>query len=234
MSCSASACSMGTESMFTGIVEAVGTIRALKPQGRGARIAVAVPSSFNLKARVALGDSIAVNGCCVTATALDGSEFAADVSAETVALTCFKFYRPGHKVNLELACTPSTHLGGHIVQGHVDGVAEIKSVARLDAALDLWCRAPAALARYIAMKGSIAVDGVSLTVNEVKGSDFRLTIIPHTQQTMALSNWQAGARVNLEVDVLSRYLERLLECGAVKPASSGTLTRSTLLENGFF
>ncbi len=242
--------------MFTGIVEAVGTLKALKKHGHGYEILVETPESFKLKERVKLGDSIANNGVCLTVTAMSGSSFYADVSAETVKCTCLGNYAKGHKLNLELACTPSTHLGGHIVQGHIDGIGTVVSKHTLDEAYDIWIKAPDELLRYIAPKGSIAVDGVSLTVNEIKGNTFRLTLIPHTQSNVNFENFSEGNKVNLECDVLARYLERLLsygfnqgknsqENGALKSNSpknnltnsksnkSSAITMSSLLMNGF-
>lgn len=147
-----------------------------------------------------------------------------------MACTCFKNYKLGQKVNLELACTPSTHLGGHIMQGHVDGVGLVTQKSKLDEAYNIWIKAPASLSRYIAMKGSIAVNGVSLTVNEVVNDTFRLTLIPHTQSKVNFDDFEEGREVNIEVDVLARYLERLLEG---KDESKKSNFNSTLLKNGF-
>ncbi len=219
--------------MFTGIVEAVGTLKALKKHGHGYEILVETPESFKLKERVRLGDSIANNGVCLTVTAMSGNAFYADVSAETVKCTCLGNYAKGHKLNLELACTPSTHLGGHIVQGHVDGIGTVVSKHTLDEAYDIWIKAPDELLRYIAPKGSIAVDGVSLTVNEIKGNTFRLTLIPHTQSNVNFENFSEGNKVNLECDVLSRYLERLLSYGfnQGKTTQDMSSTQSNLQQN---
>lgn len=227
--------------MFTGIVEAVGTLKALKKHGHGYEILVETPESFRLKERVKLGDSIANNGVCLTVTRMSGSSFYADVSAETVKCTCLGNYSSGHKMNLELACTPSTHLGGHIVQGHVDGIGTVISRHTLDEAYDIWIKAPVELLRYIAPKGSIAVDGVSLTVNEIRQDTFRLTLIPHTQGNVNFDNFSEGKKVNLEVDVLARYLERLLGAGlsakqdnlSDSSKKSSAVTMSSLLKNGF-
>ena len=221
--------------MFTGIVETVGTLKALNKHGKGYEIVVETPASFELTKRVALGDSIANNGVCLTATKLSGNCFYADVSAETVEHTCFANYSRGQKLNLELACTPSTHLGGHIMQGHVDGVGEVIKKTTLDDAFDIWIKAPNDLLRYIAHKGSIAVDGVPLTVNEIVNDTFRLTLIPHTQGVVNFDNFEKGHKVNLEVDVLARYLERLFVSGKEdKNTKDGGLSMNTLLKNGFF
>ena len=216
--------------MFTGIVESTGTLNSLEPRGRGFHISIETKVEFDLLARVKLGDSIACNGVCLTATALNGHTFEADVSAETVKCTAFKNYRRGRLLNLELACTPSTHLGGHIVQGHVDGIGTIISIDKLDDALDVKVRAPSDMLRYIAPKGSITVDGISLTVNDIHKDVFRLTLIPHTQKEVSFASFKEGEEVNLEADVLARYLERLIQA----KDNHGELTMQTLMENGFF
>ncbi len=220
--------------MFTGIVESKGVLQSISRVGKGAHLRVRTAPEF-IKGRVNLGDSIATNGVCLTATALHEDGYEADLSFESFNLTCFQYYVPGTELNLELACTPNTRLGGHIMQGHVDGVGTVIEKYRVDDAFNIWVRAPEDLKRYIAMKGSIAVDGVSLTVNEVRDSDFRLTLIPHTQNEIATS-FNPGSKVNLEVDVLARYLERLM--GSVQApqgsSSKSTLTLETLQQNGFF
>lgn len=220
--------------MFTGIVETKGVLQSIERNGKGAHVVVRTKAEF-LKDRVRLGDSIATNGVCLTATALHEDAYEADLSFESINLTCFAYYTPGQELNLELACTPNTRLGGHIMQGHVDGVGTVLQVYRVDDAINVWIQAPQNLKRYIAMKGSIAVDGVSLTVNEVRDCDFRLTLIPHTQNEVA-NSFRAGAKVNLEVDVLARYLERLLTGlqDDKTQEKSGGLTLETLQQNGFF
>ena len=197
--------------MYTGIIEAVGTLGHISRKGRGAQIFILTPESFKVSSRVKIGDSVATNGVCLTATAVMADGFYADASAETMALTCMQYYSAGELLNLELPCTPTTHLGGHIVQGHVDGIGTVASISPIDEALDIYIDAPAGLMRYIAYKGSIAVDGMSLTVNGVEENRFRLTLIPHTQQVTNLRTFRVGRKVNLEVDVLARYLERLLK-----------------------
>ncbi|MBO5566463.1 MAG: riboflavin synthase [Succinivibrio sp.] len=223
--------------MFTGIVEAVGTLKRLTTHGHGAQIEVGVPDSFRLKERVVIGDSIANNGVCLTATSLSYDSFTADVSKETIENTCFKHYKRGQPINLELACTPSTHLGGHIMQGHVDGIGKVKAVIENTDSNDVWIEAPHELMRYIAHKGSIAVDGISLTVNEIKEDSFRLTMIPHTQESVA-AVFSEGSEVNLEVDVLARYLERLFlsshEEKLAEKSQNSEITLDKLMENGFF
>lgn len=222
--------------MFTGIVEAVGTLVRFEKRGHGAIVEVETPASFNLAKRVRIGDSIANNGVCLTVTSINENSFVADVSAETCKLTCFKNYTRGTKFNLELACTPATHLGGHIMQGHVDGIGEVIKLSKLDDAIDIWVQVPHDLMRYIAYKGSIAVDGVSLTVNELADDSFRLTLIPHTQDSIGFISWSVGSQVNVEVDVLSRYLERLLLAkneDKQQPKKDSGVSMQSLLENGF-
>jgi len=194
--------------MFTGIIEAIGTIRALTPKGGDVRVLVDT-GKLDL-GDVKLGDSIAVNGVCLTAVELPGNGFWADVSRETLARTAFIDLKAGSRVNLEKALTPTSRLGGHLVSGHVDGVGEV--VAREDnaRAVQFRIRAPRELAKYIALKGSITVDGTSLTVNAVNGAEFELTIVPHTLGETIMADYRPGRQVNLEVDLLARYLERLM------------------------
>ena len=194
--------------MFTGIIEAIGTIRALSPKGGDVRVYVET-GKLDL-ADVKLGDSIAVNGVCLTAVELPGDGFWADVSRETLARTAFIDLKTGSKVNLEKALTPSSRLGGHLVSGHVDGVGEILKREDNARAIQFTVRAPRELAKYIALKGSITVDGTSLTVNAVNGAEFELTIVPHTLIETIMADYRPGRQVNLEVDLLARYLVRLL------------------------
>ncbi|MGE4407235.1 riboflavin synthase [Pseudomonas sp.] len=217
--------------MFTGIIEAIGTIRALTPKGGDVRVRVET-GALDL-ADVKLGDSIAVNGVCLTAVELPGNGFWADVSRETLARTAFIDLKAGSRVNLEKALTPTSRLGGHLVSGHVDGVGEV--VAREDnaRAVQFRIRAPRELAKYIALKGSITVDGTSLTVNAVNGAEFELTIVPHTLGETIMADYRPGRQVNLEVDLLARYLERLMMGDqAAEPKASG-LTESFLAEHGY-
>jgi riboflavin synthase len=217
--------------MFTGIIEAIGSIRALSPKGGDVRVHVAT-GKLDL-ADVKLGDSIAVNGVCLTAVELPGDGFWADVSRETLARTAFIDLKPGSPVNLEKALTPTSRLGGHLVSGHVDGVGEVLSREDNARAVQFRIRAPRELARYIAHKGSITVDGTSLTVNAVSGAEFELTIVPHTLAETIMAGYRAGRQVNLEVDLLARYLERLLLGDkAAEPKASG-LTESFLAEHGY-
>lgn len=198
--------------MFTGIIQAVGHVHQLtESKGGDARVVMAA-GGLPL-GDVSLGDSIACNGVCLTVVAKDHAHFSVDVSAET--FRCTVGYIPGEQVNLEKAMRLSDHLGGHLVSGHVDGVGEVLHFAPVvageaDGSWRLDIRSPHALARYVAVKGSIAVNGVSLTVNQVQGTDFSINLIPHTLQNTMLRDLKPGARVNLEVDLLARYAERLL------------------------
>jgi riboflavin synthase len=196
--------------MFTGIVEGIGRIAAAVPRGEGLRISVEVAALDRGDIRV--GDSIAVAGCCLTVVEKSGDQLSFDVSAETLACTA-RLDRPG-RVNLEQALRLSDRLGGHLVSGHIDGVgvvARVDPVGDADGSTRLEVDAPAALARFIAPKGSIAVDGVSLTVNVVAGPRFAVNLIPHTLVVTTLGELAPGARVNLEVDVIARYVARLHE-----------------------
>ncbi|WP_425913223.1 riboflavin synthase [Pseudomonas sp. GWSMS-1] len=217
--------------MFTGIIEAIGSIRALTPKGGDVRVYVET-GKLDL-GDVKLGDSIAVNGVCLTAVELPGDGFWADVSRETLARTAFIDFKAGSKVNLEKALTPTSRLGGHLVSGHIDGVGEIVSMAENARAWQFTIRAPRELAKYIAHKGSITVDGTSLTVNSVNGAEFELTIVPHTLAETIMIDYRPGRQVNLEVDLLARYLERLLLGDkAAEPTASG-MTASFLAEHGY-
>ena len=216
--------------MFTGIIEAVGSLRKIERKGDDIRLTVA-SGKLDLS-DVRLGDSIATNGVCLTVVQQMADGYVADVSAETVSLTGFATYQVGTKVNLEKAVTPTTRLGGHMVSGHVDGIALVEQRLPRGAAIEFWLAAPADLARYIAHKGSITIDGVSLTVNEVDGSRFRLTIVPHTAGETTLINLQAGDKVNIEVDLIARYLERLMSHVGQDKSSSG-VTMEMLARAGF-
>jgi riboflavin synthase len=216
--------------VFTGIIESVGTIARLEPRGSDLRAYIEI-GKLDL-ADVRLGDSIAVNGVCLTAVELPGNGFWADVSGETLARTNFGAFQVGDHVNLEKALTPSTRLGGHLVSGHVDGVGEV--VERYDdgRSVRFRIRVPDELAKYIAEKGSICVDGISLTVNAVDGAVFDLNIVPHTLQETTMGEFQVGRRVHLEVDIIARYLERmLLGDEAARPGSG--LSLDFLAEHGF-
>ena len=195
--------------MFTGLIEAVGRIQAL--QQRGGDLRLRVTTGALPIADLRLGESIAVSGVCLTVVAFDDDGFEADVSNETLSLTTLGGMARGDAVNLERALLPTTRLGGHLVAGHVDGVGRVESIAD-DGRSQRWrFSAPRALLRYIAVKGSICVDGVSLTVNAADDSGFEVNLIPHTIASTAFAGQQAGAAVNLEVDLLARYVERLTQ-----------------------
>lgn len=217
--------------MFTGIIQAIGGVQALERRGGDLRLRIDT-GGLDLS-DVALGDSIAVNGVCLTVVKLPGNGFAADVSNETLALTSLGQLKPGSRVNLEKALTLQTRLGGHLVSGHVDGLGEV--IERRDDARSVRfrIRAPGELARYIAHKGSITVDGISLTVNAVEGDTFDLNIVPHTLQETIMSEYQPGRRVNLEVDLVARYLERLLLGDAAARVGSGGVDLQMLAKAGF-
>lgn len=194
--------------MFTGLIEGVGRLRQREPRGGDVRLHVEVGTlPFT---DVAMGESIAVSGVCLTVVAFDASSFAADVSTETLSLTTLGGLADGQALNLERAMRPTDRLGGHLVSGHVDGVGRVLSVHE-DARSQRWrFAAPAPLLKYIATKGSICVDGVSLTVNAVDGEGFEVALIPHTVSHTAFSSTRVGDPVNLEVDLVARYVERLL------------------------
>lgn len=194
--------------MFTGIIQAVGSVVAVEPKEGDVRLHIAT-GDLDTSAWQ-LGDSIATNGVCLTVIELPADGYIADVSVETLSLTTIGEWQPGTAVNLEPAMLPQTRFGGHMVSGHVDGIGEV--VARhSDARSERFrLRAPRSLAKYIAHKGSIAVDGTSLTVNKVAGAEFEINIVPHTLEHTVIGGYQPGTRVNLEADVVARYLERLL------------------------
>ena len=194
--------------MFTGIVQGVGTVRAIEP--RGGDVTIFIDTGAVSLADIELGGSIAVSGVCLTATQHTASSFAADVSRETLALTTLGGLVAGTKVNLEKALLAGQALGGHYVTGHVDGVGQV--VSRHDDARSVRMEfvVPPELARYVARKGSICIDGVSLTVNGAVGDRFDVNLVPHTLEVTTLGGLQAGSRVNLEVDIIARYVERMM------------------------
>lgn len=215
--------------MFTGIIEATGQLAQSLATGSDRRLRIDT-QGVDLS-QVQLGDSIAVNGCCLTAVDLDAHSFAADVSIESLERTTLGGLSIGDRVNLERALTLATPLGGHLVSGHVDGVGEV--VSRTPAGRsEVWrFRAPESLARYIAEKGSVAIDGISLTVNEVAGCEFAVNIVPHTAAVTTLGDYQPGHAINIEVDLVARYLERLLQGDAA--AATGGVSEALLRRNGF-
>jgi riboflavin synthase len=194
--------------MFTGIVQGVGMVRAIEP--RGGDVTLVFDTAGVSLADIELGGSVAVSGVCLTATRFDASSFAADVSRETLSLTTLGSWVVGSRVNLEKALLAGQALGGHYVTGHVDGVGEL--VSRHDDArsVRMEFRVPPELARYVARKGSICIDGVSLTVNGASGDRFDVNLVPHTLEVTTLGELQPGSRVNLEVDIIARYVERMM------------------------
>ena len=194
--------------MFTGIIESMGKIAAADVVGGDRRMLIAAPAGYLDGAQ--RGDSIAVNGVCLTAVAYRDHGFVADLSAETLGATTAAAWVVDRAVNLERALTPSKPLGGHMVSGHVDGVGHLRDKRDDARSWRLEFEAPAALARYIARKGSICIDGISLTVNEVSARRFGVNIVPHTMSHTTLGQLSVGDAVNLEVDLVARYLERLL------------------------
>lgn len=216
--------------MFTGIIEATGEITAIKRSGQDVQITIHSKSlDFS---DVKLGDSIASNGVCLTVTALGNGHFTADVSGETLSRTLFGHYQIGQRINLEKALLPTTRLGGHLVSGHVDGIATVSKIEKTGQSWQFYLQSPAALSRYIAEKGSVTIDGVSLTVNELTSDGFRLTIVPHTARETTISKLQAGSTVHLEVDLLARYLERLIQ-GQQGVAPTSNVTMTLLQQSGF-
>ncbi|QKK03363.1 MAG: riboflavin synthase [Pseudomonadota bacterium] len=195
--------------MFTGIVQAIGQVSEIEPGQDGRRIVVRCPPLH--PDRWQIGDSVAVAGCCLTAVALAPDSFAAELSAETLARSSLGGLNQGDPVNLEPALAVGERLGGHLVSGHIDGLAEVADRRDRDGHARLRCRVPAPLARFLVVKGSVTVDGVSLTVNAVDGSEFEVNCIPHTLGSTTLGRLRTGDPVNLEVDLVARYLDRLLQ-----------------------
>jgi riboflavin synthase len=193
--------------MFTGIVQAIGIVTRVEPRGGDTRLHIEA-GALGL-GDVALGDSICVSGVCLTAIALEGTVFAVDVSVETLSCTTLATLQTGDGVNLEKSLRLADRLGGHLVSGHVDGIGRVVAITP-DARSQRWVfELPRELARYVAAKGSICVDGVSLTVNEVEGNRFGVNLIPHTIEVTTFRDRRAGAQVNIEIDMIARYVERL-------------------------
>ncbi|MCA9636924.1 MAG: riboflavin synthase [Myxococcales bacterium] len=212
--------------MFTGLVQRVGTLAAIEPRAERRRLRIA--AALDERDRI-LGASVAVSGVCLTVVAATARDFEVDAAFETLAVTTLGDLAVGARVNLEPALRIGDALGGHLVSGHVDGVGRLRSQSRRGDAILMWFDAPAELRRYIAAKGSICVDGVSLTVNEIDGEGFAVGLIPHTLAVTTLGDLRPGVRVNLEVDLIARYVERLLS--AQKP--DGGVTWATLAAAGF-
>lgn len=218
--------------MFTGIIEAVGKVQSVRQAGGDVRLTIDA-AGLDMS-DVKLGDSIATSGVCLTVVDFGKNWYAADVSLETISRTSLNSWKTGTRVNLEKALLPTTRLGGHLVSGHVDGLGTV-TLARKDArSLYFEVKAPDALAKYMAEKGSITVDGISLTINHLDGTLMSLNLVPHTATQTTIQDWQLGSKVNLEIDVLARYLERLLMGDqAAQSTAKSTIDMSFLAENGF-
>jgi len=217
--------------MFTGIIQALGTIDMHEPHGGDVRLGIGC-GDLDLGG-IQIGDSIAVNGVCLTAVELGARSFVADVSQETLQCTSLGQLARGSLVNLESALTLNTALGGHLVSGHVDGLAIIVEMEADARSLRYRFEVDPALQHYIAVKGSVTLDGTSLTVNGVEGNRFDVNIVPHTQQKTVFQSYQVGSKVNLEVDIIARYLERLLQGRAANAASKDEQLAQTLMKSGF-
>jgi riboflavin synthase len=213
--------------MFTGLVEDVGTVVGVVPRGKGK--ALQIRTTIDLS-EVAAGDSIAVDGVCLTAETFHGDTFHAVAGRETLARTTLHTVRAGRRVHLERALALGDRLGGHLVQGHVDGTGRVTKVSDQQESWVVWVAVPSELQRYVAQKGSITVDGVSLTVNELAAGAARLNIVPHTAAVTRLGGLRPGDEVNLEVDVLAKYVERLL---GITPGAQGGVTPELLRRYGY-
>ena len=217
--------------MFTGIIESLGKVESLQSVGGDVRLRIGTSLDMS---DVHLGDSIATNGICLTVIEWGEKWYAADVSRESLNRTTLGSWKVGQRVNVEKAMLPTTRFGGHIVSGHVDAVGEI-TVVREDArSIYYEVTAPAEIAKYLAEKGSVTVDGISLTINHLRGNVISLNLIPHTAERTNIGTWKTGAKVNLEVDVLARYIERLmLDDKAAEVKEQSKLSMAFLAENGF-
>lgn len=212
--------------MFTGLIEEIGTVESLKKSAQSAQIAI---QAQKVLPGLRIGDSIAVNGVCLTVISFNGLRFTVDTTAETLRRTSGKGFLPGARVNLERALRLSDRLGGHIVSGHIDGTGVIRFAAREDNAVSIGIAAPAGILKYVVQKGSIAVDGVSLTVSGVDDQLFRVCVIPHTRQETTLTQKKAGDAVNLECDLIGKYAEKLLKGNS----QSAGITVDFLQQHGF-
>jgi riboflavin synthase len=212
--------------MFTGIIAAIGQVESVQPKGGDLKLQIAT-GKLDL-ADVKLGDSVALNGVCLTVVEMKAASLSFDVSKESLQRTSLNKISTGSEVNLEKAMAVGDRLGGHIVSGHVDGLGKVVSLQASARSVQFRFETPAELMRYIVEKGLICIDGISLTVNKVGDNWFEVNIIPHTMQETIISNYQSGSQVNLEVDIIARYLERLMP-----EATSKGITKETLMKNGF-
>lgn len=217
--------------MFTGIIESLGKVESIQNIGGDVRLRIQTDLDMS---DVHLGDSIATNGICLTVIDFGSNWYAADVSRESLNRTTLEHWKAGQSVNVEKAMLPTTRFGGHIVSGHVDAVGEI-TIVRSDArSIYFEVTAPTEIARYLAEKGSVTVDGISLTINHLRGNVLSLNLIPHTAHRTNIATWKAGTKVNLEVDVLARYIERLLMGDkAAETTQQSKISMDFLAQNGF-
>lgn len=216
--------------MFTGIIEGVGRVKQITKKGDSAVIEIGC--DFDLD-KTNVGDSISVNGCCLTVTSRLGKSFWADISPETISTSTLGRLNEGDPVNLERALTVGAKLGGHIVQGHVDGIGKVLKMNERSGAREYTIEIPAGLARYIVDKGSVAIDGVSLTVNLCEKNIFSVTVIPHTQLKSTFNNMKIGSNVNLEVDIIGKYVEKLTFLGSEQFRDDSRITEEFLKKHGF-
>lgn len=217
--------------MFTGIIESLGRVERIQDMGGDLRLQIHTPLDLS---DVHLGDSIATNGICLTVVDWGENWYAADVSKESLSRSTIAQWQLGRVVNVEKAMLPTTRFGGHIVSGHVDAVGEITQLRQDARSVYFEVTAPASIARYLAEKGSVTIDGISLTINYLRGCVLSLNVIPHTAERTNISTWQVGCKVNIEVDVLARYIERLmLGPAAAEQNQKSNISMQFLAENGF-
>lgn len=216
--------------MFTGLIEEVGTVRSIQPGTRSATITIAASAVLD---GTRVGDSIAVSGVCLTVCSLDDARFAADAMPETLQRSTLGALRPGSPVNLERALRLSDRLGGHIVSGHIDGTGTIRSMTRDDNAVRISIAAQPAVLRYVVEKGSVALDGISLTVTAVDSAAFEVSVIPHTFDNTDLSKKRAGDMLNIECDIIGKYVEKLAAPVEAAGCEGAGITMAFLAENGF-
>lgn len=212
--------------MFTGIVEEIGTIKEFAKSGNSALIVVECKKILE---NTQVGESIAIDGVCQTVTKFDASSFSAQVSSETLKVTTFANLKKGDKVNLERALSVNGRFGGHIVTGHIDGLAKVKNIQKLSEFYNIKFEIPQDLARYVAKKGSVTLNGISLTVADISGNEFSVAVIPHTFTNTTLNYLKTGDFVNFEVDILAKYVEKILSTG-----NNRAIDENFLKENGFF